>query len=188
MKYLLFCLLFVNMSFVSGQPDWHSGAVVLSSDSVLVGLVSVSTNKDLVLFKRETRVDVLPAHTLRSVRFFDSDENVNRRFVTIVEDLPRRCSLFEVVADGEVSVVRRERRFNFNQGSGLNAFDYFVVLADKIVPLRNFRNKVYPFIVRQPGFKDLVRHKGLDANALDDSIEIVMLYNRMFSGNYASLR
>lgn len=160
---------------------------MLSSDSVLVGLVSVSTNKDLVLFKRETRVDVLPAHSVRNVRFFDSVDNVNRRFVSI-DDLPRRCWLFEVVADGEISVVRRERRFNFERGSGLNSFDYFVVLEDRIVPLRNFRNKVYPIIVRQPGFKDLVRHRRLDVNAFDDSIEIVMLYNRMFSGNYASLR
>ncbi len=182
-QYLLFCLLFLNSALLfARETKWYEGSVVLKSSEVLTGEILIEPEYDLVLHRRNDKVDVYPAHKILSVYFYDADANINRRFISIKDSgLFNHHQLMEVVLRGEVSIYRKQKGFTGVGASDADGFHYFTVCQDRLVDLLKFRTQVYPRLMESSGneLSIFIKDHKLNPNCSAHAIIIIKFYNEL---------
>ncbi|HYG17946.1 MAG TPA: hypothetical protein VD816_03420 [Ohtaekwangia sp.] len=174
----MFCLLIVN--FVNAEPGrWSHGVIVLHSDEVVSGNIQVEQSHNVVFVQHGTRVDVYPAHRVRSVYCYDADANINRKFITISgKNDRRRHNIYEVVAYGDVTVLRRPSGI-FSDPADDGAYTYFLFHDESLIGLQRFSTELFPQLVRaSPDLSAYVREHKLDTTRPADAIRIVLHHNK----------
>lgn len=183
MKRLLIVLCLFTASKLVAAPEWKEGSIVLQSLEVKVGQLSVDERYDIVLFQNGNRVDVFPAHKIRSVLYYDVQANLNRKFVSVNDDAlhVRSASLYEIVVPGDVSVLRKLKGTPEKNLSDAHDYNYFVQCDGQIFPIQSFRTKVYPLLVMKAGaaFSSTVSCKRMDPNLSADAIRIIQFFNTL---------
>ncbi|MEJ1241485.1 hypothetical protein WBG78_25280 [Chryseolinea sp. T2] len=192
MKTLTLILLFATHLLPAQDLKWHEGSVVLASGEVVVGQVSMMAGRDVVLLRRATNVsilpkgdinhgaDVLPAHKVQSVFYYDKQDNVNRRFVShAVRHNSKAIQLYEIVLQGGLNVLRRTRSTSDSADAG--DFDYFVDASGAITPLWKFYRDVYPALdeTSKQHLTAYAKANGLQHADEANLIRIVGYYNQL---------
>ena len=156
---------------------------MLQSMKELSGQIAVNSAHDIVLFKTEAEgeLTVLPSDRVTSIHFYDMDKNINRKFISIQDKTvaPANYRLYEVVIQGDVSVLRRPE-FD-DPRDEVTSFDYFVRLREKeVVSLNLFRSKVYNELVRlsENRVSEYVSNNRLNPARAADVIRIIEFFNR----------
>jgi hypothetical protein len=173
---------------------WFGGSVVLKDGDVQTGYVTVEAKFDLVLLKNDLHgnIQVLPAHKVQSVFFYDSVNNINRRFIAIQlsQASYKPYRLYEVVIQGQVSLLRRQDTGNDTRLPGNDGFYYFVHMKSDFIPLKRFRTKVYPalLLTSLDGFPDYVHRNKLNPNSPSNAVRIIQCYNAMYVHQMLSMR
>ncbi|AYB29701.1 hypothetical protein D4L85_03495 [Chryseolinea soli] len=162
--------------------EWHDGSVVLASRNVLTGKIAMEPGFDLVLLRTADSCLVLPAHKILSLYFYDADENINRKFVSLKENENPRAPqhFYEVVLYGKVNVVRR-LPFIKSRSKGADAHDYvyFVQQENALTKLDRFNKDIYPSLLSSSGslLADFVSANRLDPTDAAQAIRIIEYYN-----------
>jgi hypothetical protein len=169
-----------SFSYTTAQ-SWFQGSVTLTDKLVLTGDVSVDTRYDLVLIKNKDIVDVYPAHRVYAARLYDSKKDINRRYVSIRDQLnPRVFELYEIVTGGEISVLRREV-------SGHSAtiehealgFDYYVLFENELIDLSDFNPRVYSKLKEADALlATFVKEHRLNPNISASAVRIIQFFNK----------
>lgn len=179
----LFLLLMALSSGVSGSPSltWHDGVVVLSDQQILNGQVAIHKRENLILFRLGEKVTVYPAHKIQNVFYYDHNADINRKFVSIAnhEHGYAEYQLFEIVLRGQVTVLRKER-FHLNHEDHED-FNYFTLYRDEVLPIKQFRKKVYPHLsdcdpIKSSAYEGKER---LNLNSTKDAINLIKFYNQL---------
>ena len=183
MKKIFFCLLLLNFQHLQSQSlKWYEGSVVLASAKVLTGQISIEPMHDIILLQEGDLRTVYPAHKIQSLYFYDGSANINRRFISVKDPdiIKTGYQFFEVVLQGEVSVLRRQKAKAFSL-SDASDFAYYVKYKNEFVPLQQFTRTIYPLLVTLPDtrLKDFISENGLKANNKANSIRIIEYYNRL---------
>ena len=180
-KYLF--LLMIFSSSVSGAPSpiWYDGVVVLRDQQILNGQVAIHKRENLILFRFEDKVTVYPAHKIQNVFYYDQNADINRKFVSIanLEHGYAEYQLFEIVLRGPVTVLRKER-FHLNHEDHED-FNYFTLYRDEVLPIKQFRRKVYPHLSDCDPFKFSAYEvkERLNPNSTKDAITLIKFYNQL---------
>jgi len=186
-KSITYCLLLLNFSAAASVENscWHNGAIVLRNDKVVVGRVQMEELYDIILFipRDSNHVEVYPAFKLKSIRFFDSAAQINRRYVSVQPNTSNNevFQLFEIVVAGQVSVVRRLKAFHAAIPDDATDFTYYSLHQAELVELKKFATKVYPKLL-YPSDNQLnsyARHNRLNPNQLADAIILIKYFNTM---------
>ena len=175
---ILFLLFTLSKLVVAADVVWYDGSVVLDNKSVHQGKISIE--HDLVLLKSGEHVDVLPAHKLQSVFYYDQRANINRRLVSIQgSSFFERARLYEIVLIGNASILRRSKTGIHHPQSDALDFEYFTMVEEKLVPLNKFRKKVFPTLLNDAGLalKVYVKENRLNPNVSANAIRITQQYN-----------
>jgi hypothetical protein len=151
---------------------WHQGSVVLSSHEVLVGEVA-RASVDLLLYRSEKgEVKSLPTHKVRSFRYYDREEDINRIFV------PVGRKFYERVVLGKISVFRIQQVFDQSiDESNPELFRYFVEQGKVVCSMKSFRKKYFGQVKRQLD-EGLISYSHLDPNTKFGAMSLIMLYNK----------
>lgn len=177
-----------------GSITWYSGSVVLSNQEVYVGELYIENQFDLLLIKEDSKVKVLPAHKIQAIYYYDSAENINRRFVSIAEQQEsfRYFRLYEIVLRGEVSVLRREKRYADHQLEDYHSagFQYYVQWNNNLTNLKKFRVDVFPQLPEfsNPALNSYIRKNKLNCNQEGDAIRIIDFYNHLANDQVIAAR
>lgn len=162
---LFFCAL--------GQSDeWYSGAVVTSDGSVLAGEIFYHPGHDLLIVKRKDNRQVLLANSVKSFRFYDPTDNINRKFLSIDN------KLYEVVVAGEIPVLRKAKGILKDHPSDSDGYHYYFFYNSSVEKLSKFRAVLYPAIRFQLAEKE--KEFNLDPNLPADAIRYIQLFNNTF--------
>jgi hypothetical protein len=178
----VFCLLFVNIVY-GGTIRWHSGAVVLQSKKVVTGEVAVQLACNVILLREGAQVSVYPAHKILSAYYYDPEENINRKFISINKtNVVAATQLFEIVLSGNIQVLRK----SINDDSTSEIVDaaqykYFLYHDKEILAIRKFRTKFYAELARNSALAKFVHVNRLNPNSTADVLRIVDFYNKEFS-------
>jgi hypothetical protein len=155
---------------------------VLESDIVLTGRISIEPVHDLILVDDGVRRMVYPAHTIKALYFYDESLNINRKFISIKDKdvIRHQHQLFEIVLQGEVTVLRRQKARSSYPSDGLD-FSYFVRYGADMVLLRQFNRKVYPALLSKARarLEAFIAANHLGAANDVNSIRIIEFYNQL---------
>ncbi len=165
----------------SESLEWNAGVLVTVDGEVQQGELAFQVS-EIVLFRAAGEVTVYPANKVRSFRYFDQEENINRKYVSRPSAYGRNASFYEVIVVGEVSVMRllKSKRITDRKKSDLDDYDYFVLFEGNLIILNQFRNKVYPELIARSGqIPFLIKEHHLNPNQKADAIRIVQLYNKV---------
>lgn len=183
---LLFML--TTCSFASFAEEWYQGSVVLKSKSVLRGEISVRHGYDVIFFRVSDQVSVIPAFKIAFINLFDESLQAQRRFVSLNIGLGASHSFkfFELLVDGEVSILRRELTVWYSLHLDLTDYEYFVLYNDEILELHKFRKKIYPTLLEnsEGALESYVKTNQLSAKTLEDILEMTEYYNNYVTTRY----
>lgn len=179
MKAFCLGLLLVNfINVLAQEPVWHEGALVLRKKEVLKGELAIE--RELILLRYNGQVNVYPAHKVDAVYFHDTKANINRRFASFGSGRGSQSHLYEIVLQGQVSVLRRPRNGTTGH-SEAEDYHYFVRHDERITRLNDFRRKVYPLLLRSAGriLSIYISDHHLDPNRRADAIRVIEFYNHV---------
>jgi hypothetical protein len=173
--------LMTTCSFASFAEEWYQGSVILKSKSVLRGEISIRHGYDVVFFRVSDQISVIPAFKIAYVNLFDEDLQAQRRFVSlnIGVGAARSFQFFELLVDGEVSILRRELSVWYSLHLDLTDFEYFVLYDEEIHDLHKFRKKVYPTLINKSegALESYVTTNQLSPKTLEDILDMTQYYN-----------
>lgn len=179
LTYIICFLLGINLlaqhRFEAGYP----GSVVLYKQDVVLGRISVFPEHDLVVLKSNTGTMVLPAHKIESVYYYDSTTNLNRRYISWVdqESSYTHHKLFEVVIMGKIPVVRRPMPGS-RKSDKAESFNYFLFYQGAIIELQKFKKLVYAeLIIKSKELEAFVKKERLDPAQSGNALRIIKQYN-----------
>lgn len=190
MKYLfLYCLIAMGFLAEAKPLVWHPGVVVLTNEKVETGEISLQGNHDLVLFRKGDTVSVYPAHKIKSLYFYDAEQNVNHKFVSVKERhvSHRVYHLYEIVLQGELGIWRKQTAAVAS--SDKFDFDYFVRYNEELIPLQHFRTKIYHELLKNShdAMITFVSRENLDPNQPAHAIQIIEFYNQQLKQSAVAL-
>lgn len=174
-------LMMTTCSVASFAEEWYQGSVVLKSKSVLRGEVSVRHGYDVVFFRVSDQISVIPAFKIAYINLFDEALQAERRFVSlnIGVGASHAFKFFELLVDGEVTILRRELTVWYSLHLDLTDFEYFVLYDEEIMELHKFRKKIYPTLVENSEgvLESYVKSNQLNPKALEDILDMTQYYN-----------
>jgi len=161
---------------------WNEGSVVLQSDEVITGRISVEPLHHLIVFEDDNARTVYPAHAIKSFYFYDADNNINRRFISIKDHhiVRNQHHLFEIILQGEVTFLRQQKSKTIRPSDALD-FGYYIRYGEDIVHLRTFRKRIYPALLAKGGttLKEFISANKISAINDQNSIRIIEFYNQL---------
>ncbi len=165
-----------------GQPvEWDSGAAVLQDGRVLAGRIHYPKGHGLIFIQNDKVKIVLTAEKILSFCYYDSASNINRRFISLNKD-KWGAHFYEVVINGEVSVLRELKRYaDKSHPDEIDSYRYFTFINNIMVPLMYFRKKTYPKLLeeRPIEIQAYVHRENLDPNDMRAAFLIIMEFNRI---------
>lgn len=166
----------------SDLVKWSKGIIVMADGEVRQGELAFQVS-EIVLFRASGEVTVFTASKVRSFRYYDQLENINRKFVSRASSLGRTACFYEVVVLGEVSVIRKlsHHMISNRKNSDKDDYNYFICFQNNLIPLHHFRNKVYPSLTSSRQIGRLIKDRHLNPNHKADAIQIIQLYNKATS-------
>jgi len=149
---------------------------------VLIGEVVIQPSFDIVLFKSGSERTYFPVSKISYINMREEGINVPRKFVTQVDRENGRSTvhLYEIVLQGELSVLRKPNGKSLPNFEDAHSFDYFVKENTSVVKLADFKKKIYPKIERYYSEKQLtqyLRKERLDPSSPADAIILIDMYN-----------
>ena len=181
MKKLFFILFVLTTQLTAGDLVWHDGSVVLASREVLTGKITIEPDFDMVLLRTSDSCLVLPAHKVLSFYFYDADENINRKFVSLKENEDPRAPqhFYEVVLYGRVNVIRRLRFTGLrNAASDAEDYIYFAQWENALISLSQFKKDLYPSLLSSgETLSEFVSANKFNPADVAHAIRIIEYYN-----------
>ena len=178
---IFFCLLLVNSLYTEAQSvKWYDGSVVLASGDLVVGKIVIEPSLNVLLVQQNNTRTVYPAHKVKSFYYYDDGSDINRRFISLQDKstIYNHHQLFEIVVQGEVSVLRRQKTRSLNPSDAYD-FTYYVTYRDDVMLLKKFGRKVYPQLKSSmERLENFVGLNHLQAYNSPNSIRIIEYYNR----------
>lgn len=124
---------------------------------------------------------VYTADKIQSIFFYDATENINRKFISLTQKTNSFTAshLYEIVAFGEVKILRRILFPFADQNDNKNSYHYFVYTENELIPINKFRTKVYPYLINlSESLSAFIHANRLNPNLRADIIKIVEYYNK----------
>src|SRR5688572_23521352 len=181
-------VLMTTFSFSSFGEEWLKGSVVLKSKSVLRGEISVKHGYDVVFFRVSDQISVIPAFKIANLNIYDEELEAQRRFVSlnIGVGAARSHQFFELLVDGEVSILRRQLTLWYSLHLDLTEYEYYVLYDEEILGLHKFRKKVYPALVTKSdgALESYVEANKLSPKTLEDIVDMSTYYNSYVTGKF----
>ena len=179
MKIILSSLLLTVSSLISAQPKMFDGVIVNYRQEVILAKVAVETAFDAVIFRSNSDTaicSILPAHLVKSFRYFDTTSNINRQFISLRHDGAYR--FFEIVVYGSVQVLRRLKRgvspLEPNEG---HDYDFFCWFGNELTQMKSFKSTVFPLLVQLYG-KELEDFISQNKLRLQDQVSVFSIVKK----------
>jgi hypothetical protein len=184
LKYFIFFVasLIMTHNLHAEEKEWFHGTLVLKSQTKIQGEISVRVDYDVVLLRLEGELMIYPAHKVQSVNVYDEELESNRNFISLQMEVGPATvhRLYEVVLDGQISILRKERILWYSVHLEIPEQDYFVWNENQMTSLYYFKKKNFPKLVKSSNgdLKSYMRSKRLNPNRLNDMVEILDYYNK----------
>ncbi|HEX5171806.1 MAG TPA: hypothetical protein VFW11_21655 [Cyclobacteriaceae bacterium] len=179
---LALLLFFAGSSLYSKTLRWCEGVIVLNNSEVLAGDVVIEPSLDLVLFRSGEVRTFYPVSKINFVSLREEGVKYPRKFISLQceEHGKTAFRLYEVILDGDLSVIRRPNGGSLPGTDEVYGYDYFIMDKATIISLSEFRKKIYPVIENYYSEKKLTRFlskEQLNPWSLSDAIKIINIYN-----------
>lgn len=174
-------LVMTHVLYAQEKDTWYPGTLTLKSQTVLKGEISVRIDYNVVVLRKGQDLMVYPAHKVQSAVVYDKEEGKNRNFTSLqfAVGAATANNLYEIVVDGEISVLRKQRVLWYSVHLDKPEEDYFVWKENQLVSLYYFTRKEFPKLVKASNgeMKSYIKSHKLKPNRQHDMMEILSYYN-----------
>jgi hypothetical protein len=181
--YFFVVLLLGLVMTVRAEEQWFTGTLTLKSQTKLKGELSIHVDHNVVVFRSGEELMVFPAHKVQSVTVYDEVLERHRNFTSIQTSVGAATlhQLYEIVLDGSIAIVKRDKIAWYSVHVEVPDQDYFVWSENQLLPIYQFKRKELPKLVRNSGgdLKSFIRDKKLKPGRLNDMMEIINHYNKL---------
>lgn len=204
MKHFFICSALTALSFCASAQQWafqlwHDGKVVLESGDTLKGQVKYDLQQDLIQFtdKRGT-LEALSARKVLFCEIFDKTIGQYRQFYSLpynTTDGYRTPVLFELIAEGKLTILSRERLEvqtssspyyygrSFSRTVLVNKY-YVLKENGAITELSTRKAEVMELFGKYTGHvNDYMKDNKLRLDDKQDMVKIFSYYNSLFKTN-----
>jgi hypothetical protein len=181
------CLLFLLIALSSipsrsqSNQSWTKGSIVLSTNQVLVGEIMVHLDYHTLVFRSSNHFEVFPSYKVKSFRYYDDKQNINRQFMTLGVSPKAMATFYEIVVKGQYSIVRSLTRYHSGGVNDKEDYSYFILHERNLIPIRQFKKKVFPELVNaRPQLNQWLAAERLDLNTEKAAILMIKEFNRSY--------
>ncbi len=199
MRKFLLCLIFLGITFCASAQWafelWHEGRIVLETGDTLRGQVKYDLQQDLIQFTdKKGTVDALTARKVLFCEIFDRTIDQYRQFYSLPYNTAsgyRTPIFFELIAEGKLTVLSRERLENQSTSSYYYGGTYSrTVLVTKYYMLKE-NGDIVDFSTRKSdvmqllgkyadNINDFMKDNRLRLDEKQDLSKIIKYYNSLF--------
>jgi hypothetical protein len=176
-------LLFSATGVYAESYQWYKGSVVLANEKVIAGEITYRPDDNVVLLKKGTDEDammIFPAFRIASFSFYDDEANAQRTFATFLNYVgsARVYEFYEILEEGIIGVLRKQQNLWYSFRTQTVDFDYFVLIDEKIIPMKTFRWRIYPALKKScPELRDFAKRNRINIFNMPDVIRFLNYYN-----------
>lgn len=172
---------------------------MLESEEIISGVFYFDEKLDLLYQKLDSRRVSFPVFKLKSLHFYDAEENINRQFIKITSDKSVSkfpYQLYEVVVGGEMKILRKRKLHDYPVSEGevelsreeetVYNYRYYVFWNGNIHHSNRFYKEVYPRLTREDGqiAAEVIKDQDYNLRELANVIRFVESYNRLAKLHY----
>ena len=200
MKKYLVVLIAVLASVVQGitspikQGFWCPGSVTLENQQIVTGDVSYDLKFNAVQVRHQGVVRTYTAEKVAHFDLFDQVKHRDRHYVAInhrVEDGYQRKTFFEVLTDGDVTILRKTKYVRKPRVTEdfraphiyLNAVckhTYYAFGEGEFFEIEDFREQVLPLMSQhEDTVNDYIKQCKLKLRKVHEQMRVVHLYNQL---------
>ncbi len=177
----LFAIIFLLIGFSSMGGVWYEGSVTLRSDVVLRGDISIEDGYNVILLKIGDEIQVVPAFKIAFLQLYDDVSGRHHKFVSLHVGIgpARAFQFFEILVDGEVSVLKKEVTAWYSVHLEVEDYEYFILCDNELMSISRFRKNIYPKLVKETegALKRFVDDNNLLQYKLADVVVMIQFYN-----------
>jgi hypothetical protein len=176
-------LLFLATGLHAESYQWYRGSVVLANEKIIEGEITFRPDDNVVLLKKgvdDQAMMVIPAFRVVSFSFYDDEIKTERRFVTFLNHVgpAKLYEFYEVIEEGIIGVLRKQQNLWYSFRTQTTEFDYFVLIDEKIIPMKTFRWRIYPALRKSSSeVRDFVKRNRINIFNMPDVIRFCNYYN-----------
>ena len=174
---VLLLVVIFQVPLLAAGKDWFKGVVLLKDKKILRGEINVRPDCDVVLFRIGEIEMVYPAHKVVTLSFFDDDLEQKRTFISLLskEGAAIAYELYEVIVDGEISILRKELSSWQSYYLEVEDFQYFALIDDELLDIKTFRRRVYKKLLKEhaPEIDEYVREHNLSPYTFIDMVQVI---------------
>lgn len=178
---LLFLISLVSQVNFATSQVWYEGSLVLKTNEVLCGSLSIHHAYDMVTFKSGDQLKVYTADKIKSFFFYDIQSNINRKFISLTHNINSLMFnyLYEQVLYGEIQILRRVASMGSDIRNDRDGYRYYVRVGNRTVDFNKFRTEVYPYMIdNAESLLPYIKQNKLSPNNAAHIIQIVDYYNK----------
>jgi hypothetical protein len=123
-----------------------------------------------------------PAAEINYINIHDNHVKVPRKFISLSSEERGRAvnKIYEVVLQGELSVIRKPRGGSLPDFDDVYSYEYFVMESSTVTKLADFRKTIYPIIEHHYSPKQMMKflnYENLNPWSPADAIKLIDIYN-----------
>jgi hypothetical protein len=184
MRPVLILVLLVTciVGYGKSSLSWYQAVVVLDNNDVIVGEIVIEPSLDVVLVKAGNQRTFYPASRISYINLHDNDVKFPRKFLSLQQEEHGRLvnKLYEVVLQGEFSVIRKPRGASLPHANDVHSYDYFIKDNASIIRFSDFRSRILPVIENYYSPKPLMKflnEEQINPSLPSDVIKLIDIYN-----------
>ncbi|MEM9674185.1 MAG: hypothetical protein AAF992_16455 [Bacteroidota bacterium] len=173
---------------------WCTGRVTLENDVVLEGDISYDLKFEALQVKTGNVTRTFTAENITVFEMFDPIKYRHRKYVAvdhIMDEGYKRKTFFEVLADGEITILRKSRYLRRPRITEdfraphiyLNAVcrhTYYIYQGEQFAEIEDFKSQVLPLMQsHRKKVDDYVRRCELKLQEIHEQMRVVILYNQL---------
>ena len=189
-----------TISMAREHGRWNEGVVILNSREVIKAQVRLNQQFNVAQVIIDDKIHSIPASRIEKVSVLDEKRALLRTFIalTIEKGNTKTCRFYELVVNGAVQFLAREKEYRLTSEHSLTTFfekitpaqnremnnqDYYFFDGKNLIELSNFRKKVLPAfkVYFNKEITVYIKEEHLNVNLPKDQVKIMIYFNQLYN-------
>lgn len=198
--FIVFTLLLFSLTTEAYQSYglWCIGRVTLENGEVIEGEINYDLRFEVVQVRDNGIIRAFTAEGIMQFTMFDPVSYLQRDFISLNHQLEsgyERKALFEIIADGEITVLRKSeyirrprimesRRASHVYLNTVCKHHYYAIKSDEILEINDFKAEILPWMNQyEQEVNNYIKKGKVRLRSIKEQLQVVGFYNQLYANH-----